>query len=65
MAEISNWFKVIFVCVVSLYSSTVEKEMRQQKSVSQLPELPSVNGPNPALCEAPSSSGLWNVTANF
>lgn len=28
----------------------------------QLPELPSVNGPDPALCEASSSSGLCNVT---
>lgn len=66
MAEISNWFKVIFVCVVSLYSSTVEKKSDNRiQCHRQLPELPSVNGPNPALCEAPSSSGLCNVTANF
>lgn len=63
MAEISNSFKVIFVGVLSLYSSTVGKKKKldnRNRCHRQLPELPSVNGPNPALCEA-SSSSLCNV----
>lgn len=43
--------------------ATTEKEIRQQKSASQTTSRAAlVNGPNPALCEASSSSGLCNVT---
>jgi len=58
-AEASNRFKAIFIRGVHLYSPTVEKKCDNRNlHHSQLPELPSINGPNPAVCEVSSVKPL-------